>query len=87
MEQYQTNAELLKALSHPVRLCIVKGLADKGDCKVSDMQQCLKLQQSTLSMHLQKLRAAGIIEGSRRGLEVFYRLKQEKVKELLDILF
>lgn len=60
-ERYNEAAELLKALAHPVRLCIVKGLMEKGSCNVSFMQNCLGLPQSTVSQHLQKLRALGIV--------------------------
>lgn len=30
IELYESNAELLKVLAHPVRLCIVKGLIERG---------------------------------------------------------
>lgn len=83
---YLRQAEWLKALAHPVRLCIIQGLMDKGSCNVTDMQECLKLQQSTLSMHLQKLRAAGVITGTRVGLEVNYRLKDPQAARLLELL-
>ncbi|MFC2286676.1 MAG: ArsR/SmtB family transcription factor [Selenomonas sp.] len=80
-------AEMLKALSHPVRLCIVRGLWQSGGCNVAHMQQCLEAPQSTISQHLAKLRAVGIIEGERNGLEVVYRLKSRAVEQLLEGLF
>jgi len=85
-ELFLKQAERLKAIAHPVRLCILQGLLKKGSCNVTDMQNCLELRQSTLSMHLQKLRAAGIIEGTRTGLEVIYRLKDEQVVPLLEVI-
>ena len=69
-EKYMELSELLKALAHPVRLCIVRGLIEKGGCNVGHMQECLAAPQSTISQHLQKLRAAGIVTGTRNGLEV-----------------
>ena len=36
------------------------------------MQTCLDIPQSTVSQHIQKLKAAGIIEGDRTGLEINY---------------
>ena len=68
--KYNDMAELLKVLSHPVRICIVKGLLEKGECNVSHMQNCLGMPQSTISQHLQKLKSAGIIEGDRNGLQI-----------------
>jgi ArsR family transcriptional regulator len=85
--KYADTAELLKVLAHPVRLCIVKGLLEKGECNVSYMQSCLDTPQSTVSQHLQKLRAAGIIEGRRRGLEIYYQVSNDKVAELVKALF
>lgn len=86
-ERYNEAAELLKSLAHPVRLCIVKGLMEKGSCNVSFMQNCLGLPQSTVSQHLQKLRALGIVAAHRTGLEINYSVENEKVKQLVQIFF
>jgi len=80
-------AELLKVLAHPIRLCIVKGLIEKGECNVSYMQNCLNAPQSTISQHLQKLRAGGVIEGVRNGLEINYKVRDQKAIALVDVLF
>lgn len=79
-------AETLKALAHPVRLCIVKGLIENGGCNVSHMQNCLNAPQSTISQHLQKLRTAGIIRGTRTGLEIKYTVCDEQVKQIVSLL-
>jgi len=42
------KSELLKALAHPARLCIVKGLIEK-ESNVTNIQECLDLPQSTIS--------------------------------------
>ncbi|AWZ47373.1 ArsR/SmtB family transcription factor [Hathewaya limosa] len=85
-KKYEQDAELLKVLAHPVRLCIVNGLLNKGKCNVSKMQECLQIPQSTVSQHLQKLKAAGIIAGQRNGLEVSYIVSNERVKEVVKAL-
>lgn len=87
IKQYNDSAELLKVLAHPARLCIVRGLLNKGQCNVSYMQNCLELPQSTISQHLQKLRTAGIIEGERNGLEINYKVCNEKVISIIKVLF
>lgn len=87
IKQYNESAELLKVLSHPARLCIVRGLLNKGQCNVTYMQNCLGLPQSTISQHLQKLRAAGIIEGERNGLEINYKVCNEKAISIINVLF
>ncbi len=86
VKAYEQAAELLKALAHPIRLCIVRGLIGKGSCNVSYMQECLGLPQSTVSQHLQKLRAAGIVVTSRSGLEVHYSVPDAKVQALVHMI-
>ncbi|MGE5633026.1 MAG: ArsR/SmtB family transcription factor [Caulobacteraceae bacterium] len=86
INKYEDSAELLKALAHPVRLCIIKGLLDK-ECNVSHMQECLKLPQSTVSQHLGILRTKGIIKGSRNGLEITYSVVNEDARKIIKALF
>ena len=81
-KKYEDKAEKLKALAHPHRLCIVKGLMD-NKCNVTKIQECMGLPQSTVSQHLAKLKAAGIIEGQRNGLEVCYSVVDKDVIRLL----
>jgi len=87
LEKYTELAEMLKALAHPVRLCIVKGLIEKGECNVSHMQSCLDIPQSTVSQHLQKLKSANIISGVRNGLEINYKICDQRVVQLINTLF
>lgn len=82
--KYSEITEILKVLAHPIRLCIVKSILDQGQCNVSHMQTCLKVPQSTVSQHLQKLRYAGVIEGHRKGLEVNYKIRDERIVKLIN---
>ena len=79
--------EILKALAHPVRLCIVKGLSETGGCNVSKMQACLEVPQSTLSQHLSKLKSVGIVTAERCGTEVIYSIANSKVPKIINLLF
>jgi ArsR family transcriptional regulator len=87
IRQLESTAERLKAIAHPVRLCIVKRLARQGNCNVSHLQDCMKLPQSTVSTHLLKLRSAGIVSAHRQGLEVTYSLCNAQIKHIVDLLF
>ncbi|MCY6355019.1 ArsR/SmtB family transcription factor [Clostridium sp. ZS2-4] len=86
-EKYNETAELLKVIAHPVRLCIIRGLLQKGQCNVTTMQNCLDVPQPTVSRHLQKLKNLGIIKGERNGLEINYKVCSEKVIKLINLLF
>ncbi len=86
MEIFEGKSEKLKAMAHPHRLCILKGLAE-NKCNVSKIQECLGLPQSTVSQHLAKLRAAGLIKGERNGQEICYKVADEEVKSIIGTLF
>ncbi len=85
-KEYTKKSDILKAIAHPVRLCIVRGLIS-NECNVTKMQECLNLPQSTVSQHLGKLKAAGIIEGERKGLEICYKVVNQYVKDIVKIMF
>lgn len=87
MEEYETYAEVLKAISHPVRLCIVKGLIENGPKNVTNMYSCLGVPQSTISQHISKMKSAGIIKGERNGTEITYSVDNEKIEKLIKCLF
>lgn len=87
MAEFEINSELLKALAHPVRLCIVKGLLENGPCNVSNMYNCLEMPQSTVSQHVSKLKSAGIIKGVRNGTEIIYEVNDSKIKKLIQAIF
>ena len=84
---YNKTADLLKVLAHPVRLCILKGLIEKGGCSVGHMQACLNAPQSTTSQHLLKLKAAGIVQAKRNGLSITYSVCDAQVIHLINTLF
>jgi len=84
---FNEDAEILKALAHPVRLCIVQGLLTCNGCNVSNIQNCLDIPQSTISQHLAKLKNSGIISGERNGLEIVYTVVHPKAKAIIEALF
>ena len=86
-QQYTEIAELLKALAHPVRICIIRGLMSKGSSNVSYMQECLNIPQSTVSQHLQKLKSLGIIKGERDGLQIHYKICNETIINVVNAMF
>ena len=77
----------MKAVAHPLRLCILSGLIDTPNITVSEMNTCLEnVPQSTLSQHLSILRRAGLIKAEHRGKYVEYELADDNVARFIDIL-
>jgi len=83
---YMGRAELLKALSHPVRLQIVHGLLAAGCCNVRCMEGHIGMSQSCISQHLQRLRAVGVVSAERAGNEVYYRAASRTVADVVAAL-
>ena len=83
---YDERAELLKALSNPVRLRIVHGLLRRGCHNVSCMERATGMSQSCISQHLQKLRAAGVVSTERSGNEVIYHVSSPVAAGVVAIL-
>ncbi|MFA4884339.1 MAG: metalloregulator ArsR/SmtB family transcription factor [Desulfotomaculaceae bacterium] len=83
--KYAKKAELLKALAHPTRLCIVHGLME-NECNVNKITGCLEMPQSTISQQLAILRSKGVIEGRRTGTEVCYSVSNKKAREIVSLL-
>ncbi|MCK4260748.1 MAG: winged helix-turn-helix transcriptional regulator [Halanaerobiales bacterium] len=81
------KSEILKALSHPVRLCIVKGLMKTKVSNVTTIQDCLDIPQSTISQHIAKLKSAGIVDGTRDGVKIHYYVVNEDARKIISALF
>jgi ArsR family transcriptional regulator len=69
----KTLAKVMKALSDPTRLKIVKMLQHKSLC-VCEMQATLEQSQPNVSKHLKILQEAGLVEFQKDGLWVNYAL-------------
>ena len=65
-------AALAKALAHPVRVQILRMLADLDDCVCGDIVEKVPLAQSTVSQHLKVLKDAGLVRGTIDGPRVSY---------------
>lgn len=75
----------LKALAHPTRLLAVCYIAD-GEKTVGELEEFLGTSQSNVSQHLAKLRDKDILITRKDANQVFYRLKDRKVLNLISSL-
>ncbi len=83
MNHYQCEANLLKAIAHPMRLQILHALAREPAC-VCDLMLIIKRSQPYVSQHLMRLRDAGLVTGVREGWNVRYHLTHPELKGLLE---
>ncbi|MGH2841914.1 MAG: ArsR/SmtB family transcription factor [Solirubrobacteraceae bacterium] len=76
-------AMVAKALGDPIRLQLVDVLRHHaGRVCVCELVPLFDISQPTLSHHLAKLRAAGIVDSERRGLWAYYYVRRDALKEL-----
>lgn len=78
-------AAILKKLSNPYRLMILCCISE-NELTVGDLNKQVDLSQSALSQHLAKLRESNIVATRRESQTIYYRIANDKVKELLVIL-
>jgi ArsR family transcriptional regulator len=82
-EQALRMAEVAKALGDPIRLQLVDVLRKHaGKVCVCELVPLFEVSQPTLSHHLGKLRAAGIVDSERRGLWAYYYVVPGALREL-----
>ena len=72
------TAAFAKAMSHPVRLYILKKLSKLNACCYSgDIAEELQIGRSGLSQHLKELKHAGLIQGNDEKPYIKYCINQE----------
>lgn len=76
---------IFKALCDETRLKIVEFLLDGEKCACKIVAH-VNRTQSTVSIHLAKLEALGIVESRREGKSVCYSIANEKVIQILEIV-
>lgn len=79
---YRKQAELFRALSHPVRLRILDLLSRQEAC-VCHLTASLGQRQPYVSQQLAILRDAGLVADRREGTLIYYRLADEHLARLL----
>lgn len=82
---YDQQASLLKTLTHPARLAIMNILRDGEHC-VCHMEAHLGFRQAYISQQLMVLREAGLVQDRRDGWNVYYRVVEPRIFEILSAL-
>jgi ArsR family transcriptional regulator len=85
MDPYRVSAKTLKALAHPTRLQLLYALREGEEC-VCHLTTLLHERQAYVSQQLMFLRRAGLLVDRKDGLRVYYRVKDARVFDVLDIV-
>jgi ArsR family transcriptional regulator, arsenate/arsenite/antimonite-responsive transcriptional repressor len=78
----------LKALADPIRvqlMSLILARPDTGVC-TCDMAPAVELSEATVSHHLKQLRDAGLVEGRRKGTNVYYRARLDALGALCRVI-
>lgn len=83
MDGFEGSAKLFRTLMHPARLEILETLRDGEHC-VCHMEAGLGYRQAYISQQLSVLREAGLVQDRRDGWNIYYRVTQPRVFDVLD---
>jgi DNA-binding transcriptional ArsR family regulator len=78
-------AKFFHGLSNPTRLRIVQSLLEK-DKNVTDLMEELGIKQSQVSNQLACLKWCGYVGTRQEGKYVYYQIKDERIKEILNLV-
>jgi len=80
---FEKQAEVAKAIAHPLRIAVVNFLKDGEQC-VCDIAEHIGSERSNVSRHLSVMANAGLLEYRKEGLKVIYRLKTPCILEFFS---
>lgn len=80
-EVFQKAADVFRVMSAPMRLKIISALCN-GEKNVSQLLAEVQTTQPNMSQHLQTLYEAGVLGKRREGVQVFYRIINDRVVTL-----
>lgn len=81
---HKKQAQIFKALAHPIRILIVEQLIDGEKC-VNDIKDFFNVTQPNISQHLNILKYSEIVDFHQRGNLRCYFLKDPgKIRNLIQ---
>jgi DNA-binding transcriptional ArsR family regulator len=80
---YARQAEIAKAVAHPLRIAVIDFLKDGEKC-VCDIAEHIGSERSNVSRHLAVMVNAGVLSCRKDGLKVFYSLRTPCITNFLS---
>jgi len=84
-EKLEKGARCLKTLAHPLRLKVLTMIGD-GELTVGQVVEAIGTSQSNASQLLGQMRDKGVLTSRKEANQVFYRIKNPKVFDLLALV-
>ena len=78
---FELAAEVFRVMSAPMRLKIISHLCD-GERNVSYLLSKIDTTQPNMSQHLTTLYQAGVLGKRREGVQIYYRIIDDRVSSL-----
>lgn len=75
-------SEILKHFSNKDKLAIMCNISDK-EKNVTDIIKCCSISQSQVSQFLWRMKLEWILDSRKHWKEVFYKIKDKKVLEII----
>ncbi len=85
-DKLEKAAYILRTIAHPIRLGVIELLANTERMNVTEICAALKCEQSLISHHLINMKIKGLLVAEKRGVQVFYSLKERDLIKLLDCI-
>jgi DNA-binding transcriptional ArsR family regulator len=85
VEAADMSARFFRVLGDPTRIRLLHLLLDApaGECGVGELVAALGVPQSRISTHLGCLRWCGLVQTRREGKQVYYRIADGRVRNVL----
>ena len=80
-EVFEKAAEVFRVMSAPMRLRIISALCN-GEKNVGELLAEIETTQPNMSQHLNTLYQAGVLGKRREGVQIYYRIINERVVTL-----
>jgi DNA-binding transcriptional ArsR family regulator len=79
-------ARMFSLLGDPARLRLVRELEAEGELSVSDLAERAGMTVANASQHLARLAEGGLVARRREGRSVIYRIGDERLERLCEIV-
>jgi ArsR family transcriptional regulator len=80
-EVFELAAEIFRVMSAPMRLKIISCLCN-GEKNVSQLLEEIDTTQPNMSQHLNTLYQSGVLGKRREGVQIYYRIVNDRVVTL-----